>query len=814
VKHALRRLRRSPAFTLTALVTLGAAIGANALIFSVVSAVVLKPLPFVNPDELVGVWHVAPGLMSGDLNQSPSTYFTYREGGVFQDIGMWDNSAASITGRGDPERVDTLNVTDGTLTLLGVRPALGRTFTKEDDSPGSAETVILSHDYWMRAFGGNPAALGQSLNVDGSPRRIIGVLPDGFRFLRYNPALVLPFRFNRAELFVGNFSYQGVARLKPGSSMTQASADMARLIPGIPDHFRMPPGFTRQMFDEVKLGPNLHALSQDLVGDVGRTLWILLGTVGIVLLVACANIANLFLVRAEGRQQELAVRASLGATATQVAGGLLSEALVLSLAAGAVGLALAYGGIRLLVLLNPARLPRLDEIAIDPMVVAFVLAISVVAGLLFGLLPVLKYATPRLAATLKEGSRGSSDGRERHRARNGLVIAQVALSLVLLVASGLMVRTFVAMRNVSPGFTNPADVLTVRIVIPEGVIKDDVEAALAHERIRETIGAIPGVTAVAMTSSITMDGLDSNDPIWVEDRPAPEGQIPPLRRYKWLSPDYFKTMGNRIVAGRDFTWDDVHGRRPVAIVSENLAREFWGTPAAALGKRVRNSPKNDWREVVGVAGDERDDGVTKAAPTIMFWPMAMNNFWDNPVFVQRYLSYAIRTPRVHNTGFLREVQQAVWSINPNLPLARISTLERIYDQSMAQTSFALVVLGIAAAVAMLLGLVGIYGVIAYVVAQRRREVGIRMAIGASSGDVQRLFLQRGLILTGVGLALGVVASAAVMRLMAVLLFGVTPFDPVTYVAGVSGLGAVALLATWLPARQATRVDPALALRSE
>ncbi|HEX6216181.1 MAG TPA: ABC transporter permease, partial [Vicinamibacterales bacterium] len=336
MRHALRRLFKSPAFSLTALITIGAAIGANALIFSVVNGVVLKPLPFADPDRLVGVWHTAPGLVASGqpMNQGPTTYLTYRDNKVFDDIGMWDNSAVTITGRGEPERVDALLVTDGTLPVIGVRPALGRTFTPADDSPGSAETAMVSHDYWRRVLGGSAAAIGQSIVVDGRPREVIGVLPEGFRFLRYNPMVLLPLRFNRSEVFIGNFSYQAVARLKPGQSIEQASANMARLIPNIPDNYPLPPGFSRQMFDEVKLGPLVRPLIEDVVGDIGNLLWVLLGTVAIVLLVACANVANLFLVRAEGRQQELAVRTALGASRAQVIRSLMSEALTISVAGG------------------------------------------------------------------------------------------------------------------------------------------------------------------------------------------------------------------------------------------------------------------------------------------------------------------------------------------------------------------------------------------------------------------------------------------------------------------------------------------------
>ena len=816
MRHALRRLLKSPAFSLTALITIGAAIGANALIFSVVNGVILKPLPFAEPDRLVGVWHTAPGLMAGGgpMNQAPTTYFTYRDNKVFDDIGMWDNTSVTVTGRGEPERIDALLVTDGTLPIVGVRPTLGRTFTPADDAPGSAETVMVSHAYWQRALGGNAAAIGQSIVIDGRPREVIGVLPDGFRFLRYNPSVLLPLRFNRQEVFIGNFSFQAVARLKPGQTIDEANANMARLIPGIPDNFRLPPGFSRQMWDDVKLGPLVRPLAEDVVGDIGNVLWILLGTVAIVLLVACANVANLFLVRAEGRQQELAVRTALGASRSQVIASLMSEALAISVAGGALGLALAYGGIQLLLALNPARLPRLEDVAIDPIVIAFTLAISLAAGLLFGLIPIIKYANPNLGNALKEGGRGSSEGRERHRARNTLVVAQIALAMVLLVASGLMIRTFAAMRSVEPGFTSPQELLTFRIAIPTAMVKDNEQVPQLHEQILRKLEAIPGVTSASLSSSVTMDGNDSNDPIFREDKPIPEGQMAQLRRYKWIPGNYFKTMGRTLLAGRDLTWADVYGMAPVALISNTLAREFYGTPQAAIGQRIRNTPKSTWREIVGVVADEYDDGVTRPATAIVYWPMMMRDFWEPGVTAPRSMAYVIRTPRLTDPGFLREVQQAVWSINPNLPLARVQTVAEIYDDSMAETSFALVILGIAAAVTLLLGLVGIYGVIAYIVLQRRREVGIRMALGAHSAEVQRMFVTRGLILTGVGLGVGVVAAAALMRVMSSLLFGVNPFDPITYVAVVTGLGLVALLATWLPARNATRIDPMLALRSE
>jgi predicted permease len=795
--------------------TLALGIGANTAIFSVVRGVLLKPLPYDRSESLVSVWHLAPGLGIPLLNMSPSSYLIYREEGrVFEDIGLWDGGAVSVTGSGEPERVQTLSVTDGTLPLMHISPIIGRTFTAEDDSPKTPERVLLAHAYWERKFGSDPAIVGKSVVVDGRPREIIGVLPANFRFLNQNPQLVFPFRFNRSELHVGNFSYQGVARLKPGVTMDQANADVARLIPLIPDRFPMPPGFTRKMFEDVKLGPNVRPLSVDVVGDIGRVLWVLLGTVGLVLLIACANVANLFLVRAEARQQELAIHAALGAGSRRIAWELLSESLALALAGGAVGLGLAYAGIRTLVANAPDGLPRTADIGIDPVVLFFTLGISLLAGLLFGLLPVIKFATPHLASALKEGGRLSSAGRERHRARNGLVVAEIALAVVLLVASGLMIRTFTAMRQVAPGFVKPEEVLALRISIPSTLVENDEQAIRTHEQIIRKLEQIPGVRSVGVSSSVTMDGFDSNDPIFVEDFPPQDDKIPPLRRFKWTAPNYFQTMGNPIVAGREITWAEVYGLAPVVMVSENFAREFWKEPAGAVGKRIRQTPKDPWRTIVGVVGNERDNGVVKPAPAIVYWPLMIGNFYNEKSFAQRNLGYVLRTDRTGSPTLLKEIQQAVWSVNGSLPVASVRTLDAIRAGSMAQTTFALVMLAIAASVALLLGVVGIYGVIAYVAQQRTKEIGIRMALGAASTDVSGLFVRHGALLASIGIVCGVIAAALLTRTMSALLFGVSAYDPLTYAAVAVALGGTAVLASYLPARRAASVDPAEALRWE
>ncbi len=815
VKQVARRLSRAPGFTAISLITLAVGIGANTAIFSVVNGVLLKPLPYPDPDRLIGVWQTAPGLGMENINASPATYFTYREENrTLEDIGMWRGDGATVTGSGAPERISVLSFTDGMLPILRVQPLIGRRFSRADDTPGSPETAMLSFGYWQRRFGGSPGVVGKRIVVDGVARDIIGVLPSDFQFMNGKADILLPMRYKRSDFFIGNFSYQTLARLKPGATMAQASADVARMIPLMPSKFPPAPGMSMKMLEEARLGPSLRPFKQDVVGDIGKILWVLMGTVGIVLLIACANVANLLLVRAEARQFELAIRAALGAGWGSIARELLLESGVLGILGGVLGLALARAALSLLVFLAPANLPRLEEITVDPVVMLFTLAISLFAGLVFGLAPVFKYGGPRMIGGLRDGGRTGSVGRERHRARNTMVVVQVALALVLLISSGLMIRTLRAMRQVQPGFTEPEQILTLGIAIPDALIRDADRVLQVHEEIMRKIEAVPGVSSVALANSITMDGYNNNDPIFAEDHKYSENQIPPIRRFKHISPGLFKTMGNRLIAGRDFTWTDLHDKRNVVLLSENLARELWRDPARAVGKRVRENPKAPWREVVGVVGEERDDGVHQKAPAIVYWPLIVRDFWGQATRVQRTAAYAIRSPRAGSAGLLREVRAAVWSVNPDLPIADVRTVQEIYDKSMARTSFTLVMLSLASGMALLLGVVGIYGVISYSVSQRTREIGIRMALGAEQTTVRRMFLRHGLLLTAAGVACGLVAAFSVTRLMVALLFEVSPLDPVTYGAVSLVLLAAAMLATYLPARRATVIAPVDALRTE
>jgi len=817
LQYAFRRLGRAPVFTTITLVTLALGIGANTAIFSVVNGVLIKPLPYPQAHALVGVWHVAPGVsgLRGDIDCSPTMYFTYREENrTFQDFGLWDNGGASVTGLAEPERVQALFVTYGTLQALGVQPVAGRWFSQADDTPGAPDTIILTYGYWQRRFGGNASAVGRILTVDSRPRIVIGVMPQSFRFLNNDPELILPQRFDRNKLFLGNFSHQGIARLRPGVTLQQANADVARMLGIWLKVWPPPPGFTRALFEGAHFGPKLQPLKQEVVGDVATTLWVLMGTIGLVLLIACANVANLLLVRAESRQQELAIRAALGAGWARIARELLLESVILGMLGEALGLALAFGALRLLGAMGPATLPRISEIGIDSLVLGFTLAVSLLAGLLFGLIPVVKYAGPQVAATLRGGGRAMSHSRERHRARNTLVVVQVGLALVLLIGSGLMIRTFQALRSVRPGFTQPEQVQSIRVSIPEAQVRESERVMRMENEMLDKLALIPGVSSVAFASGAPLEGNNSNDLLYAEDKEYAVGQIPPIRRYRYISPGFFKSTGTALIAGRDFTWVDLYEKRHVAMVSENLAKEMWGDPSSALGKRIREGSNDPWREIVGVVGDVYDDGAQAKAPAFAYWPAMMDAFFGDSVRVVRSGVFVSRTNRAATESFLTTARQAIWSVNANLPTYQVRTLKDLYDRSLARTSFTLVMLAIAGAMALVLGVVGIYGVIAYAVSQRTREIGIRIALGAQPSRLQRMFVRHGLLLAGIGCLLGLAAAGGLTRLLSTLLFGITALDPVTYVMVSALLVAAAALASYLPARRATAVDPVEALRAE
>jgi predicted permease len=814
LRFLFRRLLKTPGFAAVTLLTLAIGIGANTAIFSVVHGILLKPLPFSEADQLAGLWLSTHAFGGQDLNAAPSEYWLLNdETKTLDDVSLWQSNSDSITGSAEPEHVDSLVVTHGFLKALRATPQAGRFFTPEDDKPGSPRTVILSYAYWSRKFGASPGALGQKLRIDGELYDVIGVLRQDFQFLDENPMIVRPLQLDRNKAMVGNFSYRGIARLKPGMNFEQANADGARILPLMVERFPMPPGFTKQAFAELNLTPKFQPLKKELVSGISTLLWVLMGTIGIVLFIACANVANLLLVRAEGRQQELAVRAALGASRMDLARELLAESIALGLAGGVLGLGVAWAALRVLIANAPSGLPRVREIGLDPVVVLFALAVSLVAGILFGLIPVYKYAGPRIGTSLREGGRNASAGRERHRARAVLVVAQVALAMVLLVGAGLMIRTFQAMSKVDPGFRNPSQVLTMTISLPESQVKDDRVIPVYREMIRR-LQAIPGVESAALGQNIVMDGSSNNDPLFAEDKAYTSGKLPPIRRYKYPGPGLFATMGNPVIAGREYNWTDLEQRAKVILVSEGLAKEFWGSAKAAIGKRVRENPKGTWREVIGVVGDERDEGVSAPAPKTAHWPLVIENLWNEPLDIKRWMTFVVRSPRVGQQSFADEMRNAIWSVEGELPIARTRTLAEFQRRSMARTSFTMALLAIAGGMALLLGVIGIYGVISYSVSQRTREIGIRSALGASSGEVRGMFLRHALVLAGIGIAAGFAGSVALTRWMESLLYGVSPLDGLTFGLVPLILVAAALAASYLPARRATRVDPMEALRAE
>lgn len=819
LKHVFRRLLRTPLFSTITLITLVIGIGANAVVFGVVDGVLLKPLSYPHPEQLVGLWHSAPGIgFNGDLNMAPFIYFIEREqGSTFQDVGMYNGDSLSVTGVGQPEHVSGLDVTDGSLPILGVKPVLGRLFTRQDDSPSAPKTVILSHAYWQRKFGGDNSVVGRAITIDGNTREIIGVLPRSFTFLdNYDAALFLPMQLDRSKVKLGNFSFRGIARIKAGVSLNQVNADVDRLLPIAVHAFPAPEGFSAALFEKVRISSSVHTLKRDVIGDVGNVLWVLMGSIVVVLLVACANVANLLLVRAEGRRQEIAIRSALGAGRSEITAGLLSESFVLGITGGAIALALAFGALRILVAIAPTGLPRLHEIGINPPVLLFTLVTTLFVSLVIGLLPILKYSRIHVSTGLREGGRALSQSRERQRARKALVVVQVALALLLLICSGLMVRTFRALANVSAGFADPVTIENFRIYVPETTIPDkESERVLRMQQaIADKLASIPNVSSVAFSSEIPMDNHDSNDLVFAQDRTYREGEIPPIRRFIFISPNYFSTMGTPLAAGRDLTWAESYEKRPIALISENFAREYWGTPENAIGKKIRVGNNDDWREIIGVAKDVYYDGVSQKPPTTVYWPIWRANFEGQKEDVRRGVSYVIRTPRAGSAGLVSQVQQAVWSINGDLPLADIGTAGELYTRSMARTSFTLIVLCVAGSMALLLGIIGIYGVISYAVSQRTREIGIRMALGAERQALTSLFVHQGLILTAIGVALGIGAAFATMRLMSSILFKVSPVDPWTYILATLVIFAISWVACYLPARRAAQVNPVNALRAE
>jgi len=822
LKFTLRRLRKSPGFAVTVLLTLAIGIGANTAVFSVVDGVLLRPLPYPDSNQLVALWLNAPGAgglsnFEAGLQLSPSMYFTFAEHNhSFQSLGVWIPSTANVTGIAHPEQAQTVMVSDGILQTLAVPPAVGRWFSAQDQDPNGGKTVMLSYGYWQRRFGSDPRVIGRSIQLDSQTREIVGVMPRGFRVVDRDFDLLVPLAFDRGQLKLAPFGYNGLGRLKDGVTIAQSDADVSRLIEPWMHSYSNGPGTDPFVYRFWRITPQFRPLKQQVVGQISNVLWVVMATVGLVMLIACVNIANLLLVRAESRQHELSIRAALGAGRARIARELLLESVTLGLLGGVLALGASYGGLRLLIAFGPADLPRLSEIALDGQSIAFTFVLSVISGFLFGLIPAYKYARAGASGALSSASRNASVGRDRQRSRSVLVIAQVAMALVLLVSALLMIRTFAALRNVEPGFSDPVHLATMRMYVPDLLVADPVQVTRIQNEIVDKIAAVPGVRAVGFSGGLPMEGIDPNwDEIRVEGK-SYEREEPPLRMFNYISPGYFGALGTRIVAGRDLTWSDIYNFHQYVLVSENFARENWGSASAAVGKRVRQFSRSPWQVVIGVVQDVRHDGVDEKAPAIIYWPAMINSpYTAKPTIAPpRAVSYAIRSNRAGNESLVADIQRAVWSINGNLPVANAGTMQDIYSKSMERTSFTLAMLAIAGSMALSLGIIGIYGVISYAVSQRTREMGIRLALGAPRRELKWMFVRSALMLTVIGIGIGTIAAAALTQSMRSLLFGISPLDPITYLIVPLVLAVAAVVASYLPAHRAASINPVEALRVE
>jgi predicted permease len=810
-RHGVRRLLRSPGFALAGVVTLGLAIGANAAIFTVVERVVLSPLPYGEPDRIVYLDHGARGLdRPGDLGMTTGLYWQYAgRARTLEDVVLYQGLELTETGAAGAANRQVTQTTPSFARALGVTPALGRWFDEAEGAPGGRRVAILSHGLWLRRFGGDPEVLGQPLNLSGTTYEVIGVMPRGFAFPDPATELWIAHQLDASVVRVGSFSYGGIARLADGATLADARAELDRLIARLPQDF---PGDESAVpiVEQAGTFSNVMPLREWVVGSTDRTLWILLGAVGIVLLVACANVANLFLVRAEGRQREVAVRRVLGAGRQAIAAFHLAETLVLALAGGALGFVLAVGGVKLLVAFGPADLPRLHEVRVDAAVLVFTLLVSVLAAVGLGAVPLLR-RNGGLAAALHESGRANTVTGVRMRARNLLMGAQVALAVILLIASGLMAKSFQRMRAVDPGY-DAANALLVRIGLSTADYPSRASAALFHEQLLARVRALPGVVAATATTCPPLSSYCHGDPVTLPDRPWDKGDLPPIASFRRVADGYFSTMGIGLVRGRVFDARDYSAATRAIVVDERMAALYF-PGEDALGKQiVTDHPDEEPYEVVGIVNHVLTWGVTSTdRPPQIYFPL-LSHTADNTPTIHR-LAYIVR-PDGQPLDLVPAMRRAVGEVDGNVALALVTTLDGMLAADRAPMAFTMTLVGGASAVALVLGLIGIYGVISYIVAQRSPEIGVRLALGARPGDVAVMILRQGGRVALAGLVVGLAFAAAGSRLLKALLFDVSATDPLTYTVVATGLLGVALLACWVPARRAARLDPLQALGRE
>ncbi len=805
LRYILRKLFKSVGFTATSIITLATGIGATTAIFSVVYSILLKPLPFPEAELLVDIAHTAPGVEFPELDHSVGTHLHYRElSRVLEETAVYDEGTSNVTGDGEPERLDVLRTSASLFSVLRATVATGRPLIEADNEPGASPVVVLSNATWRQRYASDPRILGRSIAVDGVDREIVGVMPADFSFPSPDIRLFIPMEIDPAEARFGNFGPRGVARLNPGQTASDAQSELQQLVQRLPERF---PDATLELLEGAQFGSVVTPLLERTVGDVKRTLVVVLGAVGFVLLIACANVANLFMVRAEGHRKEIAIRTSLGAGSGALVRYFMAESLTLSTVSAILGIGLAAGSLKLLVALGPQDLPRLNEVGLSFPTLALAITLSTVVGVVFATVPIFKYGALNLATSLKDGSRSASVGRERHRARNMLVVSQVALAVVLLVGSGLMLQSFRYMKNVDPGFGIDGR-LTVQVSLPPDRYDSTEDVADFHLEAAERLAAIPGVFGASAIANIPLGNRSSGDLVEAEGVVRGPNELPPVMELNWVSPNYFAESGIEFNRGEGFSPPISETEARQAVITEQVARRYW-PDVSPLGKRLNIDPLEDpedrtWYTVVGVVPDVRSSSLTEDPVETVY--LQLNGSWT-----QRTASYVIRSSQPTDV-LVPAVREAMRELDSNLPLANIRTMQEIASRSSAQLAFTMSLLGLAAVVALLLGSVGIYGVISYVFAQRNQEIGVRIALGAQRGTISRMVLKQGGMLTAVGLGVGLVAAAVLTRFMESLLFEVNPTDPVTFGVVTLLLALVSMLAAYVPARRAARTDPLEAFR--
>ncbi|HZN09587.1 MAG TPA: ABC transporter permease [Pyrinomonadaceae bacterium] len=799
IRYAFRNLIKRPAFTLIAVLTLGIGIGANTAIFSSIYALLLKPLAFPELDRVVAIWDKNPsrGVVHNEV--AMANYLDWQaQTQSFEQLALYSWFNASITGLNEPERVQGFAVTANFLDVTGVKPIMGRNFTAEENQPGKDVVVIISYSLWQRHFGADPNILAKTITINNFPCQVVGVMPPHFNFPKagdvYAPLELSPEVVSNRQ----THQYYVIGRLKPGASIESAQAEIdnvtARLEKQYPE-------------TNTGLGATVYPLVDDMVRAYDKPIWITMGFVGFVLLIACANIANLMLARASGRQKEIALRAALGASRWRIMRQLLTESVIVALIGGAFGVLLGYWGIDALRWSNPGDAAKFaagwHQLGINVPALLFTLGLSVFSGLVFGLAPALQVSKPNLNDSLKEGARQVSAS--SHRLRSALVVFEIALSLVLLVGAGLSVRSFLSLVKTSPGF-NPDSVMTMRLMLPRAKYQQQPQRAAFYNDLLQRVKATPGVESAAFVNYLPLGGQNSSDSYLVEGEAEPQPGRENEGRYRVATPDYFQTMRIPIVAGRGFSEQDKAGAPPVVIVNETLARKHWpGQPA--VGKRIRfygDQARTPWMEIVGVVQDVTHELNLPVTPEY-YLPHAQNS-WSGMVLVAR--------TNVDPTSLAAALRQQVWSMDKDLPVYDVKSMNEVWSMAASMYTFSSVTLGFFAAVALLLASLGIYGVMAFAVSQRTQEIGIRIALGASAPDVLKLVVKHGMKLALAGIAIGLVGAWGLTRFMKHILVGVTATDLLTFAVVPACLFVAALVACYLPARRATKVDPLVALRYE